>query len=163
MARLYKCYGTCGNKYEKTELVVHSNKNYCKQCYEKMIREVESRQTLYNLIKTHYGVTFPTSMHLAQIKKVKELNYTYDDMILGLRYCVDVLHLKFRPNMGFGYVSNNIEAAKMHYKELEEKQQHNDNIFSDNILQHKTVKVAKIDNTNNLKKSKFINLEDILC
>ena len=84
-------------------------------------------------------------------------------MILGLRYCVDVLHLKLKPNMGFGYVSNNIEAAKMHYKELEEKQQHNDNIFSDNVLQHKTVKVAKIDNTNNLKKSKFINLEDILC
>ena len=160
--RKYKCYGTCGEKYKETEMVVHSNKRYCKSCYEKKIAEIDARTTLYNLIKKHYKVAFPTSMHLAQIKKVKELGYSYDDMILGLRYCVDVLHLQLNPKLGFGYVGNNIEAAKMYFEEQKRKQQHNSNIFSENIMQKKTVKVAKIDNTNKLKQSRMINLDDIL-
>ena len=161
MARKYKCYGTCGEKYDKEDLILHSNKNYCKACYEKTIKDSDDRIILYNLIKTHYGVAFPTSMHLAQIKKVKE-NYTYEDMILGLRYCVEVLKLKLKPNMGFGYVSNNIENAKLHYKEMSRKQTQNDNIFSDNMLIEEKVKISKLDNTNMFRKSKIINLEDLI-
>ena len=165
--RKYKCYGTCGEKYTKDNLIIHSNKNYCKQCYEKVTKDNDDRVILYNLIKKHYNVTFPTSMHLAQIKKVKENGYTYEDMILGLRYCIDVLRLKLNGKMGFGYVSNNIEAAKQYYKEQEQKAAIVENIFADNIFTDTfttstVVKVAKLDNTNTLRQSKMINLEDIL-
>lgn len=160
--RKLKCYGYCGEKYEKSELLVYSNKNYCKSCYEKVIKENDDRVTLYNLIKSNYNVVFPTSMHLAQIKRCKDMGYTYYDMILGLRYCIDVLKLKFNPKMGFGYVTNNIEHAKLHYKEMSKRQISNDNIFEEDILTQKVVKVAKIDMTNTFKESKKIKLEDII-
>lgn len=160
--RKLKCYGYCGQKYEKSELLVYSNKNYCKSCYEKTIKENDDRVTLYNLIKSSYNVIFPTSMHLAQIKRCKDNGYSYEDMILGLRYCLDVLRLKFNPKMGFGYVVNNIEAAKVYFEEMSKRQISNDNIFEESILSQKVVKVAKIDMTNTFKESKKIKLEDII-
>ena len=62
MSRKYKCYGTCGEKYENDLMVIHSNKRYCKSCYEQKIRDEEDRKTLYNLIRKSYNVTFPTSI-----------------------------------------------------------------------------------------------------
>lgn len=162
MARLYKCYGSCGEKYEQTSMIVHSNKRYCKTCLEKKIQDEEDRNELYSLIRFHYGVTFPTSLHLAQIKRCKDNGYSYNDMVIGMKFCLDVLHMKFTPSMGFGYVTNNIEAAKEHYKKQKEKQISNDNIFSDNIFESAKIVVTKPDNRNLFKESKMINLEDIL-
>ena len=162
MSRKYKCYGTCGEKYENDSMVMHSNKRYCKPCYEQKIRDEEDRKTLYNLIRKSYNVTFPTSMHLAQIKKAKENGYTYDDMIQGLNYCNEVLRLQLNPRLGFGYVTNNIEAAKMHYKELRNKNQNIDNIFLTEEKIVEKVVTRKIDNTNEFMKSKMINMEDLI-
>lgn len=159
--RLYKCYGKCSEKYEKDKLILHNGKNYCHSCYHQMISENDSRVALYNLIKVHYGVKFPTSMHLAQIKKMKE-SYTYDDMIIGLNYCVNVLKFRFNPNHGLGYVTNNIEAALYNHKEQKERDKKNNNMFLNSTITHEKVQVASIDETNQLKKSKLINLEDIL-
>ena len=101
-------------------------------------------------------------MHLAQIKKAKENGYTYDDMIQGLNYCNEVLRLQLNPRLGFGYVTNNIEAAKMHYKELRNKNQNIDNIFLTEEKIVEKVVARKIDNTNEFMKSKMINMEDLI-
>lgn len=162
MSRKYKCYGTCGEKHSNEEMIIHSNKRYCKICYENKINEEEDRRNLYNLIKRSYNVTFPTSMHLAQIKKAKDNGYTYYDMILGLNYCNEVLKLQLNPRLGFGYVTNNIEAAKMHYKEIEEKNKKNNNIFLTEETIVEKVVAKKIDNTNEFMKSKMINMEDLI-
>lgn len=160
--RKYKCYGTCNEKFEKEHLFVYSNKNYCKNCYDKVVKNNEDRVALYCLIKNSYGVTFPTSMHLAQIKRLKDQGYTYEDMILGMTYCINVLKMKFNPKMGFGYIANNIEQAKMHYEDVKRKSDNIFETFDNKNFESKKVVVAKIDNSNALRESKIINLEDIL-
>lgn len=160
--RKYKCYGTCGEKYLKEEMLVHSNKKYCKKCYEEVIKETEDRQNLYNLIKMHYGVTFPTKMHLAQIKNEKNKGYSYYDMILAINYCVNVLHMRFNPKMGFGYVSNKLEDAKIYYHKQEIQKMKALELYNDKVVEEHRVIVEKLDNTNKLKAEKTIGLEDIL-
>lgn len=160
--RKYKCYGTCNEKYENDVMIIHSNKRYCSTCYENKIQEEEDRRTLYNLIKTSYKVTFPTSMHLAQIKKAKDNGYTYNDMIQGLNYCNEVLRLQLNPKLGFGYVTNNIEAAKMHYEEMRNKNKNIENIFFTEPASVQKVVAKKINDTNEFIKSKMINMEDLI-
>lgn len=159
--RKCKCYGNCGEKYLKKDLTQYSNKNYCHSCYEKVVKENEDRVTLYNMIKDNYKVTFPTLMHLAQIKRCKEEGYSYEDMIKAMNYCISILKLSFGPNMGFGWISNHMEEAKEFYRKEAERTK---SMFENynNTTEDKKVLINKIDNTNTFKESKMIRLEDIL-
>ena len=160
--REYKCYGTCGEKYEKQLLTNHNGKNYCSKCLEEMFVNKENMQTLYNLIKRHYNVTFPTSMHLSQIKNCKNQGYNYEDMIIAFNYCIDVLHTKLNPKMGFGWISSKIEEAKEHNREENERKSQVSDVYDDQLFKVESVKVAKIDITNTYKEEKKIKWEDIL-
>lgn len=160
--RQLKCYGSCGKKYPIEELKKYSNKNYCEKCYDEVVKINDDRVALYNMIKTHYNVTFPTSLHLGQIKRLKDKGYSYEDMTKGLTYCVNKLNMKFESQMGFGWVSNNIEEALKYYKEIEVK---NNNIFetiNEKTFESQKVVIRKPNETNSFKESKIIKLEDIL-
>ena len=162
MARLLKCYGSCNEKHEKQFLINHNGRNYCKKCYEEVVKSQEDMKTLYSLIKRHYNVTFPTSMHLSQIKRAKDNGYSYEDLIKAMNYCVDKLNMKFNPKMGFGWVTNKIEEAKEYYKQEYERQNQVNNIFDSSLFKVESVKIKKIDKTNTYRESKKIKWEDIL-
>ena len=158
--RLLKCYGYCNEKYEKEDLIKHSNgKNYCKPCLDKFIKEQEDREELYKTIRELYKVSYPTGMMLKQIKEYKEINkYSYKGMTLTLRYCVDELKLTFNPGMGVGIIPHQYEKAKIDFFK---KKQQQDN-FCDIDTTPVIIKIAKIDNENKLKKEKMIDLEELL-
>lgn len=158
--RLLKCYGDCGNKYEKDKLKSHGGKNYCEKCYESKVSEYEERGILYGKIKDYYGVTFPTKFHLAQIKRIKDNGYSYKDMYLALEYCKKELKMNFDPTMGFGWVENKLEESILHYKNKEDNDKKFENVFGYVQPQVEKVKV-KLDDTNTFRQSKLIKLEDL--
>lgn len=161
--RKLKCYGKCNEKYEKDYLTKFGGKNYCKECYKIVCKDNDDRVTLYNMIKTYYRVTFPTGLHLRQIKNQIDNGYSYEDIIKAFNYTLKVKRItNFSPNMGLGWVTNNMEAGIKFYKD---EQKRNINIFQTYDEKSKEVaeiKVAKLDNTNKYKESKIIKLEDIL-
>ena len=66
--REYKCYGTCGKKYQKEFLVKVSSKNYCKTCASEIEKQKKDREVLYKTIQTVFNIPFPNGMMLKQIK-----------------------------------------------------------------------------------------------
>ncbi len=71
--RLYKCYGSCEQKYTKDQLIEHvKGKRYCEKCLNELIREQKDREELYQTIQTLYNVNFPTGMMLKQISQYKD-------------------------------------------------------------------------------------------
>ena len=160
MARLYKCYGDCGGKYEKESLIVHSNnKKYCSSCLEKMLKEQSDINRLYNKIKILYNVSYPTGLMLKQIKEYKEVNgYTYRGMELTLDYCKETLNLDFKSTMGVGIIPHQYERAKEHYIEKQNKlKNHKDVEIKTNVINLKYV-----DTNNYYKKAKLINLDEVI-
>lgn len=162
MSRQYKCYGSCNQKYEKEKLVNHNNKNYCNECYKETLKNQNDMKTLYNLIKTHYQITFPTSMHLAQIKQAKSKGYSYEDMVITMNYCINNLNMKFNPKMGFGWVTNKIEEAKAYFIEENERKSQVTDVYDENLFKVDKVKVTSIKIENTYKESKKVKWEDIL-
>lgn len=161
--RKLKCYGKCNEKYEKDKLKVFRGKNYCEKCYEKVVKDNDDRVVLYNMIKTYYGVTFPTGMHLRQIKNQLNLGYTYGDLIKAFNYTLKIKKMtQFNQTMGLGWITNNIEAALKFYKDEEKRAVNIFETYDENSNVETKVKVAKLDNTNKYKESKIISLEDIL-
>lgn len=160
LAKLLKCYGYCNEKYEKDELIKHTNgKNYCRSCLDKMLKDQTDREELYSTIKELYDVSYPTGFMLRQIKEYKEIKgYTYKSMTLTLRYCVDELGLSFDANMGVGIIPHQYEKAKLDYLK---KQKQKDNFIEIDTTPI-VVKISKIDNENRLKNEKLIDLEDLI-
>lgn len=160
VSRLYKCYGYCNEKYEKDILIKHTNgKNYCPACLEKMIKEQNDRNSLYNKIRQFYNVSYPTGMMLKQIKDYKEINgYTYKGMELTLVYCKEVLNLEFKSTMGVGIIPHQYEKAKQHFIEKQKRINNHKDVEIKEIV----VNVRYIDTNNYYKKSKLINLEEVI-
>lgn len=157
--RKYKCYGSCGEKYDKTMLAIHAGKNYCQSCYLELIEEKSNMEVLYNLIRRIYSVTFPTAMHLGQIKRLKGQGYKYRDLVLAANYYIKNGGKRLNANMGFGYISNCIEVALHEVKKTNDINEKN---MFEKVDDNITIISTKVEIENKYKKSKIINLEDIL-
>lgn len=158
-ARLYVCYGMCGEKHEKEALVNHNGKNYCQRCLEKKLREQQERQELYNYIKEIYNIDFPTGYMLKSIKQYKEQQgYKLKGMLLTLKYCKEVKRMTFNPKMGLGIISYEYENAKRYWIEHNQKlKNHKDvEIVAEEII------ITKLDSRNYYRESKLISWEDVL-
>lgn len=87
MARLLKCYGTCGEKYQKEDMVQIKNVNYCRPCHIKKLKDADIRKKLYLFIQTEYKLTFPTGLMLRQIKEFHDTRgYELEDILETLRF-----------------------------------------------------------------------------
>ncbi len=57
--RLLKCYGDCGNKYEREQLVKFGGQNHCKPCAEKKEKDKKDREILYKQYKQSIKYLIP--------------------------------------------------------------------------------------------------------
>lgn len=85
--RLVKCYGYCNEKHKKSIMKPIGQKNHCPPCYEKVLKDRQDRQMLYDTIKDIFDVTYPTPQMMKQVKRFREeLGYEYSGMAATLVY-----------------------------------------------------------------------------
>lgn len=159
MARLYVCYGTCGQKYEKEFLMKYNGKNYCKKCLEEKVKEKQDRLELYSYIKEIYNIDFPTGYMLKSIKQYQEQQgYKLKGMFLTLKYCKEIKKMTFNQKMGLGIILYEYENAKRYWIEQNEKQKNHKDVK----IENEVIVITKLDNRNYYKESKLISWEDVL-
>lgn len=160
MARLLKCYGTCGEKYEDVYLKKDGGKNYCKKCLEEKHKEKSDRNSLYKTISELYGLTYPTGMMLKQIKNFRNDNgYSYEDIEYTLLYIRDYKsNIDFHHKYGVSIVPYIIEEAK----DFRDKVEHQKNNGGFEVNHEKSVVKSTQKNIKKKKITRVINMEDLI-
>lgn len=118
-----KCYGECGEKFEKSEMLQISGKNYCEPCYSKKTKDTKDREELYQYLQKTYNLSFPTGLMLRQIKTLKEeRGYTYKNIRFTLDYIFNI-RKAYSPDLKFGIamVPHFYDEMIGYYKNLSEK------------------------------------------
>lgn len=160
--RLLKCYGTCNDKYAKTELINYKSKNYCKSCYDKKFKDDSEREMMVNVICTYFNIPYPTGHMLKQMKTFREeRNYSYKDQANAICYSKDILKKQMKPSYGLGLIPYVIDSARDYYTKQEKRL---------NDMEHKEVfqdikkvkKLEKVIDKDLPRKRKLLNMEDIL-
>ena len=159
MARLVKCYGTCGEKHSSDEMIKLSGKNYCPECYIKEKTNRENREAVYRVIAHAYDLQMPTTLMKKHVKDMHE-NYGWSyKRILAL---ADYVFNKKKINMldmkyGVKHLENYHQEMNEYY--IKRKRQKDLNKGKKNPKETKVIKGNFNDNT--YKKSKIINLEEL--
>lgn len=160
MPRLYKCYGTCNQKYPKEEMKVFSGKNYCLSCYENKKREDQERTKLNQTISKWFNISFPNGHMLKQIKTFRSdpYNYSYKNIRLTIDYCF--LNKKIKPELKFGiaFVPYYHDEMVEYYKELNKKRSQT-KINEEKIIR---IKLKPLKLENKYREKKLINMEELL-
>lgn len=159
MARLSTCK-TCGEKLQPDEKYIHSSKTYCKECYEKIIRERDEYKQLIEFICNHYEIERPTGFMLKQIKEMKmEYGWSYAAMTYTLWYCKEVLGKQLIEKYGVSLIKHFYEEAKNYYSQQEKMKEHMKQL--ENVeVKTKVVKKTKSKSINS--NTSLINLENLL-
>ena len=159
MARLVKCYGTCGEKHSSDEMIKLSGKNYCPKCYDIERTNRENREAVYRVIAHAYDLQMPTTLMKKHVKDMHE-NYGWSyKRILAL---ADYVFNKKKINMldmkyGVKHLENYHQEMNEYY--IKRKRQKDLNKGKKNPKETKVIKGNFNDNT--YKKSKIINLEEL--
>lgn len=98
---LRKCSGECGKKYPLPTLKQVGSKKMCPECAEKILKERESREKLYDLICSTMETPYPSGAMLQKIKEYKCRGYTYEGMILTINYAHKNKKIKNYDSLGF--------------------------------------------------------------
>jgi len=156
--RLYKCKGSCGNKYLLKEMYQISNQNYCSECYRNKIKNNEDRKRLYYLVNKIFDISFPTGLMLKQIKDYQEKrNYNLENLYLALKYVIEIKKINLDIKFGLAILPYYYEEAKNYYDNLKNKK---NNINCKNIKLVK-VKLNTKEDKNNYKNNILINMDDL--
>lgn len=159
MARLVKCYGTCGEKHSSDEMIKLSGKNFCPECYIKEKTNRENREAVYRVIAHAYDLQMPTTLMKKHVKDMHE-NYGWSyKRILAL---ADYVFNKKKINMldmkyGVKHLENYHQEMNEYY--IKRKRQKDLNKGKKNPKETKVIKGNF--NNNTYKKSKIINLEEL--
>lgn len=159
MARLVKCYGTCGEKHSSDEMEKLSGKNFCPECYIKEKTNRENREAVYRVIAHAYDLQMPTTLMKKHVKDMHE-NYGWSyKRILAL---ADYVFNKKKINMldmkyGVKHLENYHQEMNEYY--IKRKRQKDLNKGKKNPKETKVIKGNF--NNNTYKKSKIINLEEL--
>ena len=159
MARLVKCYGTCGEKHSSDEMIKLSGKNYCPKCYDIERTNRDNRDAVYRVIAHAYDLQMPTTLMKKHVKDMHE-NYGWSyKRILAL---ADYVFNKKKINMldmkyGVKHLENYHQEMNEYY--IKRKRQKDLNKGKKNLKETKVIKGNFNDNT--YKKSKIINLEEL--
>lgn len=158
--RPLKCYGDCGQKHLKQDMVKISNLNYCKPCAEKKEKEAKDRDILYKTIQTIYKIPYPNGQMLRQIKQFKEdRNYTYEGMTKCLCYFVKVMKKQPFLNGGLSFLPYHYDSSIKYYDDLEERRKNAKDV--DNNEKILVIPIIKHD-TSAYKQKKMISMGAIL-
>lgn len=158
MARLSKCK-CCEKPLQSDEKYIHSSKAYCKQCYDKIVRDANEYKELIEFICTHYELEKPTGLILRQIKEYKtEYGWSYAAMTYTLWYCKDVLGKSFSEKFGVALIKHFYCEAEKYYTEQEQRRKQMEKLKNVEIK-------TKIVNRNHVKpqtNSSLLDLNSIL-
>lgn len=162
MARLLKCYGTCGKKYVKEELEQYKSKNYCSECLRVKRKDDEGRDTLQKVIMKIFNIPFPNGQMLRQMKMFREeRNYEYEDQAKAILYGKYQLKKEFHPKYGLGLIPYIIDDAVEFYESQTAKMEAMKNKktnYDTNVLYVKPKEYDKDEK----RKEKLIDMEDVL-
>jgi hypothetical protein len=158
--RLVKCYGFCNEKHEKSEMLQISNKNYCKNCYNTVLKEKQDYEDLKNLLKQMYNINYPTGLQLRQIKDFKTNNlYTYKNIRLTIDYIVRVKKMQMDLKYGIALVPHFYEEMLQYYREMLERKEKMKDV---EITERKLITIKPFKHENKYKQSKLISMEEYL-
>lgn len=92
MARALKCYGTCGNKYPKEELINYKGNNYCFKCHKEKLMREKFAQKVCDIFK----IKAPGPRIWAERKRIQEtFGFTDETLIMTLEYIFNVKQVKY--------------------------------------------------------------------
>lgn len=120
MARMPKCKH-CKKDVNKDieQFIKKSSGYYHQECHDIIEKENKFRDMLINFIKELYNIDFPTGFMLGQIKEYRTVrNYTYQGMILTLKYMYEVENIPVKEGTGLGLITFNYEKAIKYYNKL---------------------------------------------
>lgn len=159
MARLSTCK-KCGKKLQAEEKYSHSSKTYCKDCYEKVLRDSEEYKYLIDFICTNYEIEKPTGLMLKQIKEMKTENgWSYAAMTYTLWYCKEVLGKQLIEKYGVVLIKHFYDEASNYYSQQEKMKEQMQKLKD---VEVKTKIVKRKSNISNDINSSLINLSDLL-
>lgn len=159
MARLSTCKG-CGKKLQPEEKYSHASKTYCKECYEKILRDSDEYKQLIEFICTNYEIERPTGFMLKQIKDMRtEYGWSYAAMTYTLWYCKEVLGKQLIEKYGVSLVKHFYEEASNYYSQQEKMKEQIKKLENEEV---KTKVVKRNRSTCNSTDSSLINLGNLL-
>lgn len=155
MTRLSTCKG-CGKKITKEEKYTHSNKSYCKECYDKIIKQHNEYKSLIDSICLYFKIDKPTGLILKQVKDyVNNLGYSYGGIKYTLYYITAILQQDLDLQYGIGLVKFKYSEAEDYYSNQISIQNSVKNI------ELKPPKVIKVPNKENKRKPIVFDLDEI--
>jgi hypothetical protein len=159
MSRLSTCKG-CGIKLTKEEKFTHSNKTYCKVCYDKIKQEKENYNDLLKYISECFEIEFPDGLMYKQIKDYKEqFGYNYAGMTYTLWYCREILNKKFDKKYGVALIKYEYNNAKNYFNSQQEIKNSIKNINENSINKVK----INLDKVYKKDRNKMLfNLDDLI-
>lgn len=148
--RLLKCYGTCENKYAKEDLIKYKGKNYCKECYEKIIERDKDYENLCKYICEIFNCPFVNPYIKMQIKQFEQGGFSLKGMRSTLWYITTVLGITLKEQFGIAMVKYKYYEAKKYFeekmsqkKQVQEKKEEKTEVKYVNINRFRENKIKK--------------------
>ena len=159
MARLVKCYGTCGEKHSSDEMIKLSGKNYCPKCYDIERTNRDNRDAVYRVIAHAYDLQMPTTLMKKHVKNMHEnYGWSYKRILVLADYVFNKKKIKMLDmKYGVKHLENYHQEMNEYY--IKRKRQKDLNKGKKNPKETKVIKGNF--NNNTYKKSKIINLEEL--
>lgn len=159
MARLVKCYGTCGEKHSSDKMIKLSGKNFCPECYIKEKTNRENREAVYRVIAHAYDLQMPTTLMKKHVKDMHEnYGWSYKRILALADYVFNKKKIKMLDmKYGVKHLENYHQEMNEYY--IKRKRQKDLNKGKKNPKETKVIKGNF--NNNTYKKSKIINLEEL--
>lgn len=160
MARLVKCYGTCGEKHSSDKMEKLSGKNFCPECYIKEKTNRENREAVYRVIAHAYDLQMPTILMKKHVKDMHEnYGWSYKRILALADYVFNKKKIKMLDmKYGVKHLENYHQEMNEYYiKRKRQKEQ-----AKQTVLERKTIITNKsFNDSNRYKDSKIVNMEDL--
>ena len=160
MARLVKCYGTCGEKHSSDEMEKLSGKNFCPECYIKEKTNRENREAVYRVIAHAYDLQMPTTLMKKHVKDMHEnYGWSYKRILALADYVFNKKKIKM---LDMKYGVKHLENYHQEMNEYYIKRKRQKEKTKQTTLKRETIVINKSFNDNNrYKQSKIVNMEDL--
>lgn len=147
----------CKEQFYKDELIqINSSKRACSKCNETIVKDGQDYKNLVDYICTGFNIKAPTGQQLKDIKKFKDMGYSYIEMQMTLYYIYVVL--KKQPSgTSIGLIPFYKEQAMEHFRLIENAKR-----SAVNISHEEVVIERKSTHKPNLKNTRIIDISTIV-
>lgn len=148
----------CRNSYFRNELTqVTQTRKACKMCLETKVAENKAYNELINYICNGFGQEIIGGHQLSDIKKFKELGYTYAGMQYTLYYMATVCEIKLDGRLGL--IPYYYHEAEEFYKSVERFRKSLEGVTEF----PKAVTIVRGEDTRRPKrhKTRYVNIEEL--